>query len=55
METINKIISVFVNVAKNIYVSAYGDKMGEEATLIIELKDGREMNVKITIGGKNHE
>lgn len=55
METIEKIMSVFVNIAESIYVSSYVDKIGEEATLNIELKDGREMNVKITVGGKNHE
>jgi hypothetical protein len=55
METIEKIMSVFVNIAENIYESAYGNKMGKEATLNIELKDGRKMNVKITIGGNNHE
>lgn len=49
MKTAKELMIAFVNIAQSIYESAYKDKLGEEVSVNVELKDGREMQITIAM------
>jgi hypothetical protein len=49
METAKELMIAFVNIAQSIYESAYKDELGEEVSVNVELKDGREMQITIAM------
>ena len=49
MKTAKELMIAFVNIAQSIYESAYKDELGEEVSINVELKDGREMQITIAM------
>jgi len=49
MKTAKELMIAFVNIAQGIYESAYKDELGEEVSVNVELKDGREMQITIVM------